>query len=905
MRKLLPAVLLLSVISALGGSAFAQITLVPGQSILVPRRPTFITSADFNRDNLQDAAVLNPGSDKVTVLFGSAAGTFGTVSDLDVARGLQQIAAADLNNDSRPDIAVVTSFAGGTVYVLYSEPNGTFQKAAQLGQTTGRRPADLAIGDFDRPSGKGNDVVTADLNSDSISTFLNLGRQLGFEGSSNTQAGDRPTLVAAGDMNRDGNDDVVVLNTGASGADSVSVLFSTGTGAFAPPKPFTVGARAKGLVLADVNRDQVLDILVLNAGVSARLNNFDVSVLLNNNPAPGSSDPLFSTLTPVKVSCPSSIGGIPVFCQPNSIASGDFDQDGFTDFVVAAQTIAQAGSTPTAGLVLAYAGNGDGSFSFATQISVGLRPKGMAAADYNGDLIPDLAVAEEGDRSVRIVLSLPPVKRGGGDPCNLGTQCSSSFCVDGRCCNTSQCASGQFCNIPGSEGTCAVPLDNGQACTAGNQCVSGNCVDGFCCGSRVCPAGQFCNSGTCGGPSADGTRCSAGAQCTSGNCVDGFCCASERCPFGARCDIPGSAGVCTAPGPIGSPCTTPAQCESGSCVDGACCIVSSCPAGQSCGVPGQAGACVVLPTPTNTPTATSTPTSTPTPQPLGATCSVGNQCVSGACVDGVCCASASCPVGQSCNVFGSSGSCAPLRPEGQECRADGDCLSGNCQAGTPPVCGPPRTATPTVTPTRTPTPTPLANGQFCIEDADCQSEFCTDGFCCDAATCPEGQACNIEGREGQCSAPKPSGGQSCNPSESSPCAGGLFCNPDGVCCQSASCPEGQRCDVTGKEGRCASPSGTGAACSKNSDCQSGLECRLDGATETFRCLPPRTPTPTLIPPPTPTRVGGGTTVTSTRGGGCSIADSGSNGHGAWLLAAVPLALGLRRRALVTVRGRQQ
>ncbi|MCK6553805.1 FG-GAP-like repeat-containing protein [Candidatus Binatia bacterium] len=904
MRKLLPAVLLWSVIISSGGSALAQITLVPGQAVQVPRRPTYITAADFNGDRLADAVALNPGSNKVTVLFGDAQGTFKTISDFDVARGLEQVQAGDLNNDGRPDIAIVTNFAGGSVYVLYSELNGTFKKAAQLGKTSGRRPVDLAIGDFDRPNGKGNDVATADINSDSVGVFLNFGGQLGFSSPSASQAGDRPQRVVAGDINRDGNDDLVTLNTGASGAESVSVLFSSGTGAFSSPRPFTVGVRTRTLVLADVNRDQALDVLVLNGGISPRTNNFDVSVLLNNNPAPGSTDPLFSTMMPVKVSCPSSIGGIAIFCQPNGIAAGDFDQDGFADFAVSVHTIAQTGSSPTAGLLLAYAGNGDGTFSFATQASVGTRPKGIVAADFNGDLIPDLAVAEEGDRTVRVVHSLPPVKRNLGLPCNLGTQCESTLCLDGVCCNASQCPAGQFCNIPGSEGTCAVPLGNGNACTAGNQCASDNCVGGFCCGSATCPAGQYCNTGSCGPPAPNGTHCATPDQCASSNCVDGVCCASEICPFGARCDIPGSEGVCIGPQPIGNACTSPSQCDSGFCVDGACCGVNSCPLGQSCNVPGSAGGCANIPPASATPTPTATPTSTPTPQPIGAQCSSGTQCVSGACVDGVCCASASCPQGQACNIFGALGSCSALRPDGQECRTDGDCLSGNCQPGTPPVCAAPRTPTPTLTATRTPTPTPLANGQFCLDDSDCQSDFCTDGFCCAARSCPEGQACNIEGREGQCSAPKPTGGQSCNPSEASPCAGGLFCNPESVCCQSATCPQGQRCDITGKEGRCAAPSGSNAECSKNTDCQSGLECRFDATTEKYRCLPPRTPTPTLIPQPTPTKVGG-TTITSTRSGGCSIADTGSDSNGAWLLAALPVALGLRRRAIAIVSSRRQ
>jgi len=636
MRKLLPAVLLWSTVISMGGPAFAQITLVPGQAFVVPRRPTYIISADFNSDNLADAAVLNLGSNKVTVLFGSASGTFGTLSDYDVARGLQNLAPGDVSNDGRPDISVVTSLEGGTVFGLFSDVNSTFLKSQRLAEVSGRRPTFLAVADLDRANG--NDFVTADRTSDTVSIILNRGGNLGFLPSFTKQAGGRPISVAVADVDQDGNRDILTLNTQSSGADSVAVLRATGTGDFRAPIPFTVGEGAKTMVVTDVNRDDAPDVLVLNSAATAGANVFTVSVLLNNKPVPGTADPIFTTMSPVSVACPSTIGGIPIACAPTSLVSADFDQDGFADFVVSAQTAALSGQAVTAGLLLAYGGNGDGTFNFATQASVGVRPRDQAVGDYNGDLVPDIAVAEELDRSVRIVLSLPPVKRDPGDPCNLGTQCASTYCVDGACCSVSQCPSGQSCNIPGSEGTCVVPLDNGLACTAGNQCKSGNCVDGFCCGARSCPIGQFCNTGSCGGPAPDGSHCNSGDQCASASCVDGTCCASERCAFGERCDVPTSPGICTGPQPIGGPCTSPSQCESTFCVNGACCGVSSCPDGQSCGIPGQSGACSILPTATITPTATATPTSTPTPQPLGATCTAGSQCVSGACVDGVCCA---------------------------------------------------------------------------------------------------------------------------------------------------------------------------------------------------------------------------------------------------------------------------
>lgn len=128
--------------------------------------------------------------------------------------------------------------------------------------------------------------------------------------------------------------------------------------------------------------------------------------------------------------------------------------------------------------------------------------------------------------------------------------------------------------------------------------------------------------------------------------------------------------------------------------------------------------------------------------------------------------------------------------------------------------------------------------------------------------------------------------------------------PDGVCCDTESCQAGERCDIFGFEGTCAPPVGEGEECSKNVDCAGGLECRFDPFSQENLCLPPRTPTPTLIPPPTPTRVAA-VQVTSTRGGGCSIGGDGGAGS-AWMLVGLPLLLlWMRRNALTPARQRRQ
>jgi hypothetical protein len=741
---------------------------------------------------------------------------------------------------------------------------------------------------------------------------LNLGGNRGFQSQPIIPVGRVSAgQVATADFNADLYDDVAVVTSSSranAGADEVGILLNTGAGSF-PERPqyFVVGQRAAALTINDFNNDGAPDIAVLNT-LTGTSNRFSISVLLNIT-AIRSEDQrvvgtgFFDVPPPFEFSCPATITGIPVGCIPQDITSGDFDADGAIDLAVSVATFSTGASVlVTPGLLLAFAGDGNGTFSFATQVRLGTQPRGLAAGDVTDDGLADVVVTEFTNNSVRIVRSIKPSERLPGQSCRIGTQCLSGNCVDGVCCATVSCPNDMRCNIPGQEGVCAPRGPNGARCGSADHCISNSCVDGFCCAQLSCPAFQYCNTGQCGPPAPNGVPCELGEHCNSGFCVDGYCCSSPQCPSTQACNIPGFEGQCLERLPEGNPCQSPQQCLSGFCVDGACCRFDSCPLDQSCNVSPFQGVCTDRPppTPTPTPTATATltftPSATPTPQPAGATCTDGTQCTSSFCVNGICCLQSTCPAGQRCDIFGAAGQCSQPNGIDQECRVNTDCASGNCEPGTPPRCRPPHTPTPT----RTPTPLPL--GSSCSADGDCQSRFCTDSFCCEQRPCPNGQFCNISGREGQCSPPKGQQGEQCNPNEFDPCEPGLVCNGESVCCNTANCPAGQRCDIRGLEGACATPLGTGAQCNKNSDCLQGLECRLDTATNVLRCLPPRTPTPTLIPPLTPTRQAP-VVVESSRGGGCSIGGGGGS-DAAWLLALVPFLLWVGRAAEAPLRRRK-
>ncbi|MBZ5570857.1 MAG: FG-GAP-like repeat-containing protein [Acidobacteriia bacterium] len=184
-----------------------------------------------------------------------------------------------------------------------------------------------------------------------------------------------------GDLNHDGNLDAVV--TLPSKADSpnqqVRILLGDGHGNLQPASFFDTGLAPQGVAVQDLNWDGWPDLVVANSGTNT------ISVLINNHGG---------ALAQVEYTVGSA---------PWAVAIADLNGDGKPDLAVTNS----CGGDPTCksvGSVSILLGNGDGTFQAQTTYDVGYNPQPIAAADFNGDHVPDLAVGNFNDNTVSILV---------------------------------------------------------------------------------------------------------------------------------------------------------------------------------------------------------------------------------------------------------------------------------------------------------------------------------------------------------------------------------------------------------------------------------------------------------------------------------------------------------------------
>lgn len=343
-------------LAAIAGAASAQcpITFNAFSTLSTGSSPLAMTTADVNADGKLDLIYANNGTTTISVCMGNGNGTFVAAVNYTVGTSPSSVAAGDLNGDGRLDLAV-TNLNSASTSVLLNNGAGTFATAVNYATGSGSRQC--AIADL---NGDGRlDLAVANQGAGTVSVLLNSGGGA-FAPKVDYASGANANGVGISDFDNDGTLDLAVSRGGAGGAGGVAIHRGNGNGTFQAATNTGAGG-GTFTQIADLNRDGVEDLVVLNQGSDT------VYIQLGN------SNGTFQAASSIVV------GTITI---SQNVGIADINGDDKLDLVVPVDGAAS---------VQVRTGNGDGTFNAPVTLGTAADPTCVAIGDFNGDGSPDIA----------------------------------------------------------------------------------------------------------------------------------------------------------------------------------------------------------------------------------------------------------------------------------------------------------------------------------------------------------------------------------------------------------------------------------------------------------------------------------------------------------------------------------
>ena len=285
-------------------------------------------------------------------------------------------AVGDFNGDGRPDYAVPTN--AGPIDILLGAGNGTFTNGTTINTTSPFEPTSVVVGDFNG-DGEQDLAVLSAAGTGSVNIYLGNGNGT-FQAAKNYPVAATPSasrLLAVGDFNRDGIQDLAATN---SGLNNVAILLGNGDGSFQAPSYYAVGNAPWNVVVGDINKDGFLDLAVSSDSSSY------VSILQGNGD--GTFQPYITVNTGAS--------------QVGSVAIGDFNGDGYPDLATTSAPdnsvyilLSKGTTVPSFQAPVPYVLNDGTPASSPYYLTIG---------DSNRDGNPDIISANNGNATVAILL---------------------------------------------------------------------------------------------------------------------------------------------------------------------------------------------------------------------------------------------------------------------------------------------------------------------------------------------------------------------------------------------------------------------------------------------------------------------------------------------------------------------
>jgi hypothetical protein len=345
--------------------------------------PESIAVGDFNQDGKMDIAVTATYEGDVAVLLGNGDGSFKPAVYYPLDLELNGIVSIDLRGIGVLDLVVATNARGNGVYALLGNSDGTF--GTPVFYPMGAIPSYIAAGDFTNNGHMGIVGLTYGANNCACLTVLPGNGDGTFGTPIPTHNVGNTTALVAGNFTSGHNLDVAVANE-----PGVSIFLGKGNGKFETGESYTTGSPPGSIATASFRNNGILDLAVglpFGSGTAVYLGNGDGTFTAGET-VPGSF--------------------------ASAVTTADLNGDGYPDLIAIT-------GYPTS-YITTYLGNGDGTFQAGVNYFTTGTPVFIATADFNGDHLQDLALADEIGNNVTTMLNTGVVSFSPTSPLNFQKQ---------------------------------------------------------------------------------------------------------------------------------------------------------------------------------------------------------------------------------------------------------------------------------------------------------------------------------------------------------------------------------------------------------------------------------------------------------------------------------------------------